>query len=143
MRRITILLVTLGLVVGVAAPASATHGEPVDGLWWAIDAVDGSLMIMRVTEQGGDSEFFTVVLTDFWATGACSPPSVYRGRSTSAMYDDGTIGNPKALFVTFDHNRCFGRSTPTSASFDVRFGVVADDQTLSLDDGTLFHHIRG
>lgn len=106
MRKLTVLVIGLVLVFGIAAPAAASHGAQFEGLWTAIDEFDDSFMTLQITEVGRDG-LFRVILTDFLATEGCDPDAQFRAFSTTATGDPGN----GRFFATFDQIRCTGRST--------------------------------
>lgn len=117
MRRLTVLVLALAVVLGIAAPVAADHGGPVEGLWLAKDNVDGSLMLMTVAEADDGSGDFTVVYTDTRATGGCEPATRFRAVSDTGSYDP----NNGRFFASFDQIRCLGRSVPTLDFFELQF----------------------
>ncbi len=149
MRKVLLIAAVVTLMAVPAGQAAADHGEPVDGLWWAVDVQpdgsgDGSFMLLRVRERPGGSGYFRVVFIDFLATGACDPPARFRGVDNDALFDDGA-GNDEgrmALFVELDRLRCGRGSAPTADSFYLEFDVV-DTDTLVDNFGIVWHHIRG
>jgi hypothetical protein len=143
-RRLLTAVLVAGMIGAWATPALADHGGPVDGVWWARD-LDGSFEWLSVSEHGGDSDYFTVVLADTRATGACTPAAAAIASSFDATFDDGSA-NPegrKVLYVDFNRIKCAGRSRPTLASFHAEFEVLIDNWSMVDDSGVVWHHIRG
>ncbi len=142
MRRLTALLLSLVLLVALApSPAAADHGEAVDGLYWSIDAADGSFQLLRVRERAAGG--FTVRLFDTWATQACAPPSPVVAVDSTASFDEG-LGE---LSVTFEPGelRCLRpRSSVTlTGPVDVELQLNPDGTLSELvgSPGTLWYPI--
>lgn len=139
MRRLTILVAGLMLVIGGAVPALAGHGDPVDGVWRATDS-DGSKMMVSIKEHANDTGYFTVVLTDSRATGACTPAARMEAITSGALYDDGS----KVLFADFSDIECAGIATPTSLDgFHYEWTVLEDDLIMVDPWGNVWTHVRG
>lgn len=128
MRKLTGMLLVLVLVLGTAGPTAANNGALVEGLWLARDNVDGSRMLLEITELTDGSGFFNVVFTDTRATAGCVPrPARFRAVSNSGTFDPGLPPSPHGprFFVVFDASagdqiRCFGRSVPAIDFFELQ-----------------------
>lgn len=119
MRKLAGLGTILVLVLGLAAPVAAEHAEEVEGLWAARDIADGSLMLLTVREIDDDGGIIAANFVDFWATGACVPPSVFVARDVGELYDDGAASGMKLLHFEFTgtNTRCLGGSHVSSDVF--------------------------
>ncbi len=139
MRKLTVFLSVLALLVVTAVPATAVHAAPVEGLWAAIDGADGSLMLMTIEEQNNETGLLDVVFFDTWATVACSPPSPFVARSSSSTYDDGGGGFEGRFFADLDPGRCLRRSsTPQIGAIEIGFFPVVLGTSMTDDFGNLW-----
>lgn len=147
MRKLAVFAVVSVMVLSLAAPAAADHGEDVDGLWWAVDRDtggngDGSFMLLRITEKrNGD---FRVTLTDFWASAGCDPAAPIRLRSSTGEL----VGN--VLTVDYDRIRCVDDAEPWASDVTITYTLEGNtllDEVVVVDPNDIrnvrWHHIWG
>ena len=145
MRRLTLLVATVAIVAGIAAPAAAEHDAEIgfNGLWVSIDVVDGSFQALRIRELNDDSGNYRVVLFDTWATLACTPPAPLRAVSTTATSGPRGDGG-YALFVDYTRLRCGGGATAPTPPVHVEYDIAEPNARTMIDpDGTVWYKIRG
>lgn len=118
MKRWAIIAILIMGIGAVAAPVSASHGEDYDGLYWAIDEVDGSFMLLRITERPDAS--LRVVLFDTLGTVACDPDAPVRAAGSAAIDVDGDLAGE------FTRVRCLGATTLTPTPFPFEFRANPD-----------------
>ena len=108
----------------------------------AFDVVDGSLMLMRVTEQANDTGLFDVFFMDTRATQACSRPAPYVAESSNSLYDDGGGGFEGRFFAFLDPGMCRGSATPTIGAITLEFfpGAVIGE-TMTDQFGNIWYHL--
>lgn len=143
MRKLTVLVTAMAILIGGTAPAYADHGDAVDGVWRASD-VDGSQMQVTITEHKNATGFFTVVFIDSRATGACTPAARMRAITTGALFGPRTDGPTSALFADFSDITCFGNSVPTwPDGFHFEWDVIVDNEIMVDLEGVVWYHVRG
>lgn len=143
MRRLIVSVAALLLLFGGAVPAQASHGDAVDGVWRATD-LDGSKMILEITEHEGNTGYFTVVWKDSRAAGACSPAARWEAVTTTALFGPRTDEPTSALFADFSDIRCYGNSTSNLPDgFQYEWDVIVDNEIMVDLYGVVWYHIRG
>lgn len=135
MRKTTVLLIALALVLGASTPAFASHGSEVDGLWQSTDN-DGSHQLLRLRER--PDGMFSINYIDFLATEACSPDAFFRSGG-EGTYDD--AGNVFAGTLTSP--QCARHATPGFEVFPIELTYDAATDTLNDSFGVTWHPIGG
>ena len=128
MRRAVILAAVLATLLAIPAVASAVDADDdYTGIWTAVD-IDGSNMILFVTDLGGEQVSMTLLDNGGTFCGTFNP----RGRPIVPLIATGTGTVNGTLVVTFDIVCANGVS---GSSVEVTYTLGGDRTTMSDSSG--------